>query len=419
MSKPVIEVTNLSKKYRIDHYGKNKQNTIWDVVSSTIKHPGSLISGDRAKHEAFWALKDVNFEVHRGEVLGIIGSNGSGKSTMLKVLSQIVQPTTGTIKLHGRVASLLEVGTGFHPELTGRENIYFNGSILGMSRKEINAKFNDIIEFSEIEQFLDTPVKFYSSGMYVRLAFAVAAHLDPDILIVDEVLAVGDASFQKKSLGKMKAVAGEGRTVIFVSHSMAAVKQLCTSGIFMEKGEIKYTGTSQKVSEYYLNRTLRSSSTQPNVILQKNPDKTTQFTEFKLLSEQNKPIDQVNIGESWKVVLDYSVQEVCQDTIVSLEILDAEGQVIFMTSDTDLRNSLHELQPGKYSSSVPLSTLRLIPGNYYFRASIQEPGKKMHDNLESVPFTVTSNKKDVRELYFGGKYMGYLYDKIKWETQKD
>ncbi len=238
MSKPVIEIKKLSKAYMIGHEREAMAGTMTfrDSLTSLARKPLELITGHQLKKEKFWALRDVTLNIEQGDVVGIIGRNGSGKSTLLKVLSRIVEPTKGEAIMHGRVASLLEVGTGFHPELTGRENVFFNGAILGMSRKEINAKFDEIVAFSEVEKFLDTPVKFYSSGMYVRLAFAVAAHLDPDILIVDEVLAVGDAAFQKKCLGKMKDVAGQGRTVLFVSHSMATIQSLCTRGVLMKDG---------------------------------------------------------------------------------------------------------------------------------------------------------------------------------------
>ena len=253
MSKPIIEVKNLSKVYNIGHEQKSAPGTLTfrDSLAQTLRKPLEIFTGHRIEQEKFWALKNVNFEVNQGDVVGIIGRNGSGKSTLLKVLSRIVEPTEGEITMRGRVASLLEVGTGFHPELTGRENVYFNGAILGMSQKEIKSKFDEIVAFSEVEKFLDTPVKFYSSGMYVRLAFAVAAHLDPDILIVDEVLAVGDAAFQKKCLGKMKDVAGQGRTVLFVSHSMAAVQSLCNKGILMEQGRVKDSGNISKIVSGY------------------------------------------------------------------------------------------------------------------------------------------------------------------------
>lgn len=247
MGNTVIKVEGLSKKYRLGVLGhgtlRQDLQSWWaglrgkeDPNSKVCHFPGGESYGG---NKDFWALKDVSFDVKQGEVLGIIGRNGAGKSTLLKILSRVTTPTAGTAKIKGRIASLLEVGTGFHPELTGRENIYLNGAILGMTKKEIDMKFDEIVAFAEVEQFIDTPVKRYSSGMYVRLAFAVAAHLEPEILIVDEVLAVGDVQFQKKCLGKMKDVSQEGRTVLFVSHNMGAIEGLCSSGILLDKGEIK------------------------------------------------------------------------------------------------------------------------------------------------------------------------------------
>ena len=252
--KPAIEIKGLSKAYMIGHEREAMAGTMTfrDSLTNLARKPIELITGHQLKKEKFWALRDVNLKIERGDVVGIIGRNGSGKSTLLKVLSRIVEPTKGEVIMRGRVASLLEVGTGFHPELTGRENVYFNGAILGMTRKEIQSKFDEIVAFSEVEKFLDTPVKFYSSGMYVRLAFAVAAHLDPDILIVDEVLAVGDAAFQKKCLGKMRDVAGQGRTVLFVSHSMQSVQALCNKGVVMSSGKLVNSGSiSAAIAEYY------------------------------------------------------------------------------------------------------------------------------------------------------------------------
>ena len=257
MSDTIIRVENLGKKYIIGHQqeGRARYVALRDVLangaSRLLKSWGKRESNPA--REEFWALKDVSFEVKQGEVIGIIGRNGAGKSTLLKVLSRITEPTTGRISIKGRVASLLEVGTGFHPELTGRENIYLNGAILGMSKAEIKKKFDEIVAFAEVEKFLDTPVKRYSSGMYVRLAFAVAAHLEPEILVVDEVLAVGDAAFQKKCLGKMGDVATkEGRTVLFVSHNMAAVEKLCTQGIVLNQGILKFTGAQTEAITHYL-----------------------------------------------------------------------------------------------------------------------------------------------------------------------
>jgi len=242
MTDTIIEVENLGKRYVLDHQRQREKYTaLRDVIAQGVKSALKGFGGKKTEtKEEFWALKDVSFQVKRGEVVGIIGRNGAGKSTLLKILSRITEPTTGRVRLKGRVASLLEVGTGFHPELTGRENIYLNGAVLGMMRQEIDRKFDEIVAFAEVEKFLDTPVKRYSSGMYVRLAFAVAAHLEPEILVVDEVLAVGDAAFQKKCLGKMGDVASkEGRTVLFVSHQMSMVSSLCVKAILLESGKIK------------------------------------------------------------------------------------------------------------------------------------------------------------------------------------
>ncbi|MCL2648612.1 MAG: ABC transporter ATP-binding protein [Phycisphaerales bacterium] len=240
-----VSVRNLSKRYMLTHQG-SRHATLAEHILDRARHPFR-----RPDTESFWALKDFNFDVHRGEVLGIVGRNGAGKSTLLKILSRITDPTTGTIELFGPVGSLLEIGTGFHPELTGRENIFLNGAILGMRRREILQQFDNIVEFAAVDKFLDTPVKRYSSGMYIRLAFAVAAHLNPEILIIDEVLAVGDVEFQKKCLGKLQEVSNEGRTVLFVSHNMAAVRQLCTSAIHLDHGLLTKHGKTDEVVDHY------------------------------------------------------------------------------------------------------------------------------------------------------------------------
>jgi lipopolysaccharide transport system ATP-binding protein len=257
VSEVIVSAEGVSKRYMLDHQlGVQSYRKFSDVLVNAAKTPWRWLRGQPSKTksvEEFWALKDVSFEIRRGEVMGIVGRNGAGKSTLLKLLSRISEPTQGRITLRGRVASLLEVGTGFHPELSGRENIFLNGAILGMSRSEIRSKFDEIVDFAEVEQFLDTPVKRYSSGMYVRLAFAVAAHLEPEILIVDEVLAVGDAQFQAKCLGKMQDVSkGDGRTVIFVSHNMAAVRSLCRTGILLERGKVVKQGSMDEVIDLYV-----------------------------------------------------------------------------------------------------------------------------------------------------------------------
>jgi lipopolysaccharide transport system ATP-binding protein len=261
----IIRAENIGKRYTLNHQGSSGgyrkfSDTLIQAAKAPLRWFQPASSPPQSSQEDFWALKDINFEIKQGEVVGIIGRNGAGKSTLLKILSRITEPTQGRITLNGRVASLLEVGTGFHPELTGRENIYLNGAILGMKKGEIKAKFDEIVAFAEVERFLDTPVKRYSSGMYVRLAFAVAAHLEPEILIVDEVLAVGDAEFQKKCLGKMQDVASGGRTVIFVSHNMAAISQLTKSAIVLSHGQIRFAGSTPTAIEHYMDVAVGASA---------------------------------------------------------------------------------------------------------------------------------------------------------------
>ena len=265
----VIEAQNVSKRYIIDHKkGNAKSNTFREVITDTFRNIFTKSENDDVEHEDFWALRDVSFKIEQGDRVGVVGSNGAGKSTLLKVLSRITEPTEGKITIKGRVASLLEVGTGFHPELSGRENIFLNGAILGMKRDEIKKHFDAIVDFAGVEKFLDTPVKRYSSGMYVRLGFAISAHLEPEIMIVDEVLAVGDADFQRKCLGKMKDASTSGRTILFVSHNLTAVQGLCNKAMYMQKGQLIQMGETNLIMSNYLSQIqktdLQVSYTHPN-----------------------------------------------------------------------------------------------------------------------------------------------------------
>ncbi len=306
MKNIILKAENISKQYRLGQVGtgtiKHDFNRFWHKIRGKedpyLKVGAVNDRSSKAKEEYVWALRDINFEVQEGEVLGIIGKNGAGKSTLLKILSRVTSPTTGVIKTKGRIASLLEVGTGFHPELTGRENIYLNGAILGMTRAEITAKLDEIVEFSGCEMYIDTPTKRYSSGMTVRLAFAVAAHLEPDILVVDEVLAVGDAEFQKKAIGKMQDISkGEGRTVLFVSHNMAAVKSLCTRGIVLEYGKVVFEANAEESVNYYL----RVEDKEKNENLLERRDREGNgkllFKQVLFLNHELKPISQVISGD--------------------------------------------------------------------------------------------------------------------------
>lgn len=313
MSDTVIRVENLGKKYIIGHQKQESYTTLRDLLAKSTKALGRRLLNPREGRvaeptfEDFWALKDVSFDVKQGDRVGIIGRNGAGKSTLLKILSRITEPTTGRISIKGRVASLLEVGTGFHPELTGRENIYLNGAILGMSRVEIQRKFDEIVAFAEVEKFLDTPVKRYSSGMYVRLAFAVAAHLEPEILVVDEVLAVGDAQFQKKCLGKMEDVGKEGRTVLFVSHQMASVEKLCQRGVVLHQGKIQYIGSqAESITKY-----LTSFSTGVNSLKDRTDRQGlggVRVVAIEIRDEAGNILDAVTSGQNIDVYLYFETQ---------------------------------------------------------------------------------------------------------------
>jgi lipopolysaccharide transport system ATP-binding protein len=304
MSDTVIKVENLSKKYIIRHQQAQQYTALRDVVADGVKSIGRRLTGAKpdpsmgSTQEEFWALKDVSFEVKQGDRIGIIGRNGAGKSTLLKILSRITEPTKGEVMLNGRVASLLEVGTGFHPELTGRENIYLNGAILGMGKTEIKKKFDEIVAFAEVKTFLDTPVKRYSSGMYVRLAFAVAAHLETEILIIDEVLAVGDTQFQKKCLGKIEDLGKNGRTVLFVSHNMAAVEKLCENGILLRQGEVIFSGSKSETITQYLSNT----SSEINTSLEERKDRQgnglVKISKIEIKDIEGNFLEFVNSGQT-------------------------------------------------------------------------------------------------------------------------
>jgi lipopolysaccharide transport system ATP-binding protein len=333
--KIAIRVKNLGKQYSIGG-PQEKYHTLRDAIANSIMAPMKIFH-KAPPVEGFWALKNISFNVEQGEVLGIIGRNGAGKSTLLKILSRITTPTEGIVDIYGRVGSLLEVGTGFHPELTGRENIYLSGSILGMKRREIDTKLNDIVKFSEIEKFLDTPVKRYSSGMYVRLAFAVAAHLDPEILLVDEVLAVGDAAFQKKCLGKMSQVAKEGRTVLFVSHNMAAIQNLCSTCILLNQGNIEFMGDTSNAIHNYLNKNYEILDIDLLNRKDRKGNQILKFIKVILCNKKGEKIIKINSGDDIIFKIFYtSLKEYEKDPIViSFNIRNNYGQVL-----TNLKSSV-------------------------------------------------------------------------------
>jgi lipopolysaccharide transport system ATP-binding protein len=372
MSDIVISVENLSKRYLVGHRFHERYTALRDVIAREARNFArkavdafrgrQIVQGDEI--EEFWALQSVSFEVHRGEIIGIIGNNGAGKSTLLKILSRITEPTAGRVRLRGRVASLLEVGTGFHPELTGRENIFLNGAILGMSRREIRSKFDQIVAFADVEKFLDTPVKHYSSGMYVRLAFSVAAHLEPDILVVDEVLSVGDADFQKKCLGKMDEVSRlNGRTVLLVSHNMAAVSSLCASSIWLDRGHIKNFGQTSQILREYLGQD--ASRLDRIIELDRCPRWAGSDHRLRLKSLEWLCKLPLRHGELARARVSFITTSPLENISVGIGFSSMDGRRL-LTYETDFQEGYRVTlaKPGQYSCEVEIASLPLTPDVY-------------------------------------------------------
>lgn len=383
MSQPAIVVDKLSKSYRIGR--SNSSGSFRETLTAAAKAPFRRLRDgarrDPPEDDVFWALRHVSFQVERGEVIGVIGHNGAGKSTLLKILSRITEPTEGSVRIRGRVASLLEIGTGFHQDLTGRENIYLNGSILGMRKFEIDRRFDEIVAFSAVEKFLDTPVKHYSSGMYIRLAFAVAAHLDPEILIIDEVLAVGDVSFQRKCLGKMKQVAGSGRTVMFVSHNLTTVASLCGRAIWMDHGSPVMNGPSGLVVQRYL-----SDAGNQNSIIElesvKRPEMVYHNLRLTLLTFNGG--GEIRHGAPLTVELDYRTFDAAEAVSFGICFSSLEGGKL-LSIDTDIPGDRFEI-PGKVRGRVTmqLPALHLQPGRYILDVSVRSGDSWHLDKLFSL-----------------------------------
>lgn len=417
----VIQIEDLWKEYRlgvIGHGTLTQDLQSWwakilgkedpnSRIASLMKGQEDQIDGDR-----FWALQDINLEIKEGALLGIIGKNGAGKSTLLKILSRVTAPTRGNIKIKGHMASLLEVGTGFHPELTGRENVFLNGAILGMSKKEISKKFIEIVDFSGIEQFIDTPVKRYSSGMYVRLAFAVAAYLDPEILIIDEVLAVGDADFQKKCLGKMGDVAKEGRTVLFVSHNMYMISALCQKSISLYKGKIKKIG---KTSEVILDYLSSSCATSSSVDFEKTGeivgDQGACLLSARIVDLAQCVVSEVDIGESFKIVVEYEVR--ISTKVVPYFHIKTIGGVHVMSVSGE---SIAPEKPGKYLVECLIPGHFLNDGSYTVGISGCSFEKGLHPHFianEILSFNIVEQILETRGLYTG-KHGGVVRPRLDW-----
>ena len=416
-SDTVISVENLSKKYLIGHESARGQESFREMVGRGIRRLGrtaidmargeQILQGDQI--EEFWALKDISFEVKRGEVMGVIGRNGAGKSTLLKVLSRITEPSSGRVHIRGRVASLLEVGTGFHQDLTGRENIFLNGAILGMSRAEIRAKFDEIVDFAEVERFLDTPVKRYSSGMYVRLAFAVAAHLEPEILIIDEVLAVGDLVFQKKCLGKMQSVANSGRTVLFVSHNMQTVSALTNQTILLANGTSVAVGPTNAIVERYL---------ADNVVNQPLYEKVPsgQAPEIcRVELNTSGPGDLQQYGKPMAIAIDVDTPEKISNAALSFQIMTAAHQPVLLVLNLDSEVAMLRA-PGRHRLQCHFPKLRLYPGHYYlqFYFGASDPRRVFEAPGPICPFEVAV-LEEARDFYWYPDNAVYVED-VEWQA---
>jgi lipopolysaccharide transport system ATP-binding protein len=389
MSRPAITVDDLGKRYRLGHRETPHRSFREALVSAAAAPLRRLrrLGEPAADEDSFWALRGISFEVQPGETIGIIGRNGAGKSTLLKILSRIVEPSEGSARLRGRVASLLEVGTGFHPELTGRENIYLNGSILGMKKVEIDRKFDEIVAFAEIEKFLDTPVKHYSSGMYVRLAFAVAAHLEPEILIVDEVLAVGDAEFQDKCLGKMRQISRTGgRTVVFVSHNMPAVQSLCQRCCVIDHGQLVYQGPTAASVDLYLHR-VRPAGVVPSVCFTPTDRARPHITRAELLRD-GQVSGRLPMGDALTLVMSFSSEEPPRSPKIGVVIHDREGRAI-LSADTQYQ-SCNAAPPGCHAGKFvcDFGVLPLMPGRYTISLWLSDPHEDYHVAEHALLFEV-------------------------------
>jgi lipopolysaccharide transport system ATP-binding protein len=417
-----ISAESIAKEYRIGEL-QDSYRTLRDVLAGAALGPlrafQSLVrrasGARRGENEIIWALKDISFEVKSGEIVGLIGRNGAGKSTLLKVLSRITEPTHGRARIHGRVGSLLEVGTGFHPELSGRENVYLNGAILGMKKAEIKRKFDEIVAFAEVEKFVDTPVKHYSSGMYLRLAFAVAAHLEPEILMVDEVLAVGDAAFQNKCLGKMSDIAGEGRTVLFVSHNMPAIKNLCHRALLLDGGTIEREGDAASVVQYYLQGDYQNSK-KVWPAAERPGNESFKLNAIRILNTSGEEVSAVKLSESLAVEIDYEVVQPGAYVAFSLVLYDADGYALFASlSNTEKKFYGRPLDCGRYKSRCVVSGDLLNTGKFSFSIIGFSANWTDHFRVDQVVSFEATDDGQLRGDYYG-IFGGPLRPRFPWET---
>lgn len=414
----VIHIRNLSKHYVLDRQHREPYIALRDVIARKAKALFQPKQWGQSKFytEDYWALRDVTFDIEAGDRIGIVGRNGAGKSTLLKIISRITHPTAGEVHLKGRVASLLEVGTGFHPELTGRENIFFNGAVLGMKRREIIRQFDSIVEFASIEQFLDTPVKKYSSGMAVRLAFSVAAHLLSDILIIDEVLAVGDSAFQKKCLSKMEDVSQSGRTVIFVSHNIGAVQRLCNRVVVLNEGKLVCDDKTQPGIQYYLDKVV-FHQTQHEIIL-KQLDRPIQITKIWLENAQGDKAAEIELGQPCTVKFELSVRATVPQALVQATIT-REGTPLIDSFDTDFSEEcFFDRQPGTYLGQINVPSQLLKEGQVELSLGIFTVGENLSDPTAQILFYIVNKQQDLTHRAQTTRLPGQLNLPLAWQYEE-
>jgi len=424
--KPILEIHDVSKQYKLGAKRIRKTENFRELLQRVASEPFRKLTGRSGasvtKEElyTFWALHHVSFNVEQGEVVGIVGRNGAGKSTMLKILSRITSPTSGSVTIRGRLASLLEVGTGFHPELTGRENIFLNGAILGMRKAEITRRFDEIVDFAEVEKFLDTPVKHYSSGMYVRLAFAVAAHLDPEVLVVDEVLAVGDLTFQKKCLGKMGEVSRGGRTVLFVSHNMAAIENLCTRAVVLHQGELQFDGSAKDSIQFYLNSLSVKSGTGHSVELDDVGDRRSivapLLRRLEFFTENEQPLTEgLPIGSRLKVKVSFDLPQPTSNFNVGLGFNNSYGHRIFTAHSMFEPNRWEKEREGPQVLCCDIPSLTLTQGEYTVKVWLDLKGSEADAIEDAAKITVLE-----ADFYGTGRvpWNGAVVMKHQWRLQE-
>jgi len=409
--KPIIKIQNLSKRYRLGGNGGARYATLRESLSGMMHAPLAILGRKgRASRPELWALKDINLEIMPGEVIGIIGSNGAGKSTLLKVISRVTEPTEGRVELYGRIGSLLEVGTGFHPELTGRENVYLNGAILGMKKEEIERKFNDIVRFAEVERFLDTPIKRYSSGMYVRLAFAVAAHLEPDVLLVDEVLSVGDMAFQKKCLQKISQMRSHSNAILIVSHNMIAVRAICEKVILLSQGQLAAAGRADEIVPLYEKLMLENVKTETVADEREEGMGIIRVKSVRLVNRAGTEARAFDTGESMKVVVEYEARQRAVSVVAYAAIRRPDGFICMGTS-TRLEGVVLPPLEGPGVVELEISELLVIPGYYIMDVTFYDENFEFRTYFlgrKQISFQINSSLPSLDDKY------GVFYQKHKW-----